>query len=208
MFYRWIQKKFQCASCQLALTLAILATSAAQAITDTPKVTIKTPYGSMVAALYSGPDVAPMHVESFLLHVERGDYNETLFHRVIPNFVIQGGDPNTKSDDKSSYGMGGSAAKFYGIGNTDDPTSWKLPAEFNNKSHKKGTLSMARAQDVNSAGSQFFICLSDLPHLDGQYTVIGEVVEGFGVLDAIAQLQTDARDVPTQPVTMELSVTD
>ena len=110
---------------------------------------VSTRYGDMVLEFY--PDVAEKHVDSFLTHARNGYFNGTTFHRVIPGFVIQGGDPNSKSDDRSKHGMGGHAANFYGVGNEEDSNSWMLPAEFNSRPHLTGTLSMARSQSPNSA---------------------------------------------------------
>ena len=90
---------------------------------------ITTQYGDMVVDFFD--QAAPMHVESFKAHAKSGYYNGTIFHRVIPGFVIQGGDPNTKGDDKSRYGMGGNAGKYFGQGVENDSTTWNIPAEFN-----------------------------------------------------------------------------
>lgn len=163
---------------------------------------ISTQYGDMVVEFFE--DVAPKHVESFKTHAENGYYNGTIFHRVIPGFVIQGGDPNTKSDDKSKYGMGGHAANYYGIGIEDDSTTWNLPAEFNDIKHAHGILSMARAMDPNSGGSQFFVCAGDIAHLDGQYTVFGQVIEGNQIIDQIVNLPRDGRDNPETRVEMQV----
>jgi len=103
--------------------------------------------------------VAPGHVKNFIDLANKGFYNGTTFHRVIPKFMIQGGDPNSKNPDRSSHGMGG--------------PGYKVKAEFNSKPHKRGVLSMARANDPDSAGSQFFICVADSHFLDWQYTAFG-----------------------------------
>ena len=118
--------------------------------------------------------------------------------------MIQGGDPNTKGDNKASYGTGGHAAKYYGIGNEDEPTSWNLPAEFNDINHVRGILSMARSNSPNSGGSQFFICAAPAPHLNGAYTVFGQVVQGDQVIEQIVNLPRDARDNPNRRVTMKV----
>ncbi|MCX8028145.1 MAG: peptidylprolyl isomerase, partial [Thermodesulfovibrionales bacterium] len=120
---------------------------------------IETRFGSMELRFF--PDVAPNHVDNFITLAKKGFYDGTTFHRVIPGFMIQGGDPNSKNPDRSKHGMGG--------------PGYTIKAEFNNKPHKRGTLSMARAMHPDSAGSQFFICVADTPFLDGQYTVFGEV---------------------------------
>lgn len=161
---------------------------------------IKTRFGDMVVAFF--PDAAPQHVESFKLHAQSGYYDGTTFHRVIPGFVIQGGDPNSSDDDRTNDGTGGAAARFYGIGDPDDSTTWCLPAEFNDRPHQRGALSMARAQDPNSAGSQFFICVADVRRLDHNYTVFGEVVEGLSVADKIVNTPRDINDNPKEPVPM------
>ena len=112
-------------------------------------------------------ELAPETVRSFLKLAKSGFYNGTLFHRVIPGFMIQGGDPNTKNSDKSMWGQGG--------------PGYNLKAEFNSRSHLRGIVSMARAVDPDSAGSQFFIVTSDSTFLDKQYTVFAEVTEGMEV---------------------------
>lgn len=165
---------------------------------------VSTRYGDMVLEFY--PEVAEKHVDSFLTHARNGYFNGTTFHRVIPGFVIQGGDPNSKSDDRSTHGMGGHAANFYGIGQEDDSNSWMLPAEFNSRPHLTGTLSMARSQSPNSAGSQFFICAGPTPQLDNQYTVFGQVVEGLDVIQKIVNSPRDRRDNPKDKVEMNVSV--
>ncbi|MBE77497.1 peptidylprolyl isomerase [bacterium] len=165
---------------------------------------VSTRYGDMVLEFY--PDVAEKHVDSFLTHARNGYFNGTTFHRVIPGFVIQGGDPNSKSDDRSKHGMGGHAANFYGVGNEEDSNSWMLPAEFNSRPHLTGTLSMARSQSPNSAGSQFFICAGPTPQLDNQYTVFGQVIEGLDVIQKIVNSPRDRRDNPKDKVEMTMTV--
>ena len=127
-------------------------------------------------------ELAPETVRNFEKLARDGFYDGTLFHRVIPGFMIQGGDPNTKSGNKSSWGMGG--------------PGYSIKAEFNSRSHLRGIVSMARAQDPDSAGSQFFIVTSDSTFLDRQYTVFGEVIEGIEVADKIVNLQRDGNDCP------------
>ncbi|NOJ28263.1 MAG: peptidylprolyl isomerase [Nitrososphaera sp.] len=130
------------------------------------------------------PDVAPKHVENFKKLAASGFYDGTIFHRIVPNFVIQGGDPLTKNvANKSRWGTGG--------------PGWTVRAEFNKTKHSRGVLSMARSQDPNSAGSQFFIVLKDSNFLDNQYTVFGKVTSGMDVVDKIAALSTDRSDAPT-----------
>jgi peptidyl-prolyl cis-trans isomerase B (cyclophilin B) len=140
------------------------------------------------------PDVAPNHANNFIELARKGFYDGTTFHRVIPGFMIQGGDPNTKDHDKSKHGMG-------------DP-GYKLKAEFNDKPHKRGILSMARSGHPDSAGSQFFICVADAPHLDRQYTVFGEVVSGLDVVDKIVGQTRDRRDNPDERIEMTVKVVE
>jgi peptidyl-prolyl cis-trans isomerase B (cyclophilin B) len=135
------------------------------------------------------PDVAPNHVKNFIDLAEKGFYNGTRFHRVIPGFMIQGGDPNTISGAPSTWGMGGSAKK--------------LAAEFNNVHHARGVVSMARSNDPHSASSQFFICVADAGFLDRQYTVFGKVTKGMEVADQIVAGKRDANDRPAEPVSIE-----
>ena len=165
---------------------------------------ISTQFGDMVVEFYER--AAPKHVESFKLHAKSGYYNGTIFHRVIPGFMIQGGDLNTKGENKSIYGQGGHAAKFYGIGKEDNPSTWDIPAEFNDIKHTLGILSMARTSDPNSAGSQFFICAGDASHLDAQYTVFGKVIEGLGIINKIVNMPRDNQDNPINRVEMTVSL--
>lgn len=148
-----------------------------------PWAIIKTKFGDIEMKFY--PEMAPKHVENFVNLAKAGFYNGTIFHRVIPGFMIQGGDPNTKDLNKpETYGMGG--------------PSHRLKAEFNNTPHRRGIVSMARTNDPNSAGSQFFIVVKDSNFLDGQYTVFGEVVKGMDVVDKIVSLPRNSRDLPTE----------
>jgi len=147
---------------------------------------IKTDFGNIKFSLE--PDLAPETVRNFSKLTKSGFYNGTLFHRVIPGFMIQGGDPNTKNSDKSMWGQGG--------------PGYNLKAEFNTRSHLRGIVSMARANDPDSAGSQFFIVTSDSTFLDRQYTVFGEVVDGMEVADKIVNLPRDGNDCPNQEVKM------
>jgi cyclophilin family peptidyl-prolyl cis-trans isomerase len=173
-----------------------------ESIAQIEEAVITTQYGDMVVNFFD--QAAPMHVESFKAHANSGYYNGTIFHRVIPGFVIQGGDPNTKGDDKSKYGMGGYAGKYFDVGVEDDMTTWNIPAEFNDIKHRLGILSMARSQSPNSGGSQFFICAGDVPNLDGQYTVFGQVIEGQEIIDQIVNLPRDGRDNPNQRIEMQV----
>lgn len=144
------------------LTMTTFAAEEAKKGGEKPVVTVEMDKGKIVFEMY--PDVAPKTVERISHLIESGFYNGLTFHRVVPGFVIQGGDP--KGD-----GTGGSGVK--------------LPAEFNNKSHVTGTVAMARAADPNSADSQFYICLAPQPSLDGKYTVFGQVTEGLDVIQKV-----------------------
>jgi peptidyl-prolyl cis-trans isomerase B (cyclophilin B) len=134
------------------------------------------------------PDVAPNHVKNFIDLAEKGFYNGSKFHRVIPGFMIQGGDPNTISGDPRTWGTGG--------------TKENVRAEFNTVSHKRGIVSMARANDPNSASSQFFIVVADSKFLDRQYTVFGQVTKGMEVADKIVAEPRDRNDRPNNPTTI------
>jgi peptidyl-prolyl cis-trans isomerase B (cyclophilin B) len=147
---------------------------------------IETNLGTIVFKLL--PDLAPETVRNFEKLAKDGFYNGTLFHRVIPGFMIQGGDPNTKNGSKNTWGTGG--------------PGYTIKAEFSSRSHHRGIVSMARAQDPNSAGSQFFIVTTDSTFLDRQYTVFGEVTEGMDVADKIVKLQRDGNDCPLQEAKM------
>ena len=167
---------------------------------------ISTKFGDMVVEFF--PDVAPKHVENFQILAEEGYYNGTTFHRVIPGFMIQGGDPNSKDLDRMNDGTGGRAGKFFGIGRENDPESWTVPAEFNDTPHQRGTLSMARSQNIDSGSSQFFICHDNAPFLDGQYTVFGQLISGIEVVDQIVNSERDPRDNPLDRVEMTVSLVD
>ena len=167
---------------------------------------ISTKFGDMVVEFF--PDVAPKHVENFQILAEEGYYNGTTFHRVIPGFMVQGGDPNSKDLDRMNDGTGGRAGKFFGIGRENDPESWTVPAEFNDTPHQRGTLSMARSQNIDSGSSQFFICHDNAPFLDGQYTVFGQLISGIEVVDQIVNSERDPRDNPIDRVEMTVSLVD
>ncbi len=153
-------------------------------------VVIETKFGDMELKLF--PDVAPGHVENFLKLAKSGFYDGTIFHRVIPGFMIQGGDPNSKGSDKSTHGTGG--------------PGYAIDAEFNDKPHVRGTLSMARSRDPDSAGSQFFIVVKESSFLDHQYTVFGVVVNGIEVADEIVSQERDARDNPMERIEVKIRV--
>lgn len=150
------------------------------------------PLGDIVLKFF--PDVAPGHVKNFTGLAKKGFYNGTTFHRVIPGFMIQGGDPNSKNPDRSMHGMGG--------------PGHKVKAEFNSKPHKRGIVSMARSNDPDSAGSQFFICVADANFLDWQYTVFGEVVSGMDVADKVVGMKRDGNDNPLERVEMTVTITE
>ncbi len=154
------------------------------------KAVIETKFGNIELKFF--PEVAPIHVNNFIELAKKGSYNGTIFHRVIPGFMIQGGDPNSKNPDKSMHGMGG--------------PGYTIKAEFNEKPHKRGTLSMARAAQPDSAGSQFFICVADAPFLDRQYTVFGEVVSGMEVADKIVSQPRDRKDNPDERIEIKIKV--
>lgn len=165
---------------------------------------ISTEFGDIVVEFF--PDDAPMHVESFKILANKGYFDSTTFHRVIPGFVIQGGDPNSKDDNRNNDGMGGHAGKFFGIGRKDDPESWMIPSEFNARQHTRGTLSMARSRNPDSAGSQFFICVVDVHQLNGKYSVFGQVIHGLDIVDQIVNQPRDDKDNPLTPVPMIVKI--
>jgi cyclophilin family peptidyl-prolyl cis-trans isomerase len=138
--------------------------------------TIETDAGTMTAELY--PKIAPKTVNAFVFLAREGYYEGVIFHRVIPGFMIQGGDP-------TGTGTGG--------------PGYKLKAEFNDIKHERGVLSMARTNDPNSAGSQFFVMHANSPHLDHQYTAFGRVTSGQDVIDKIANAPKGAQDRPKNP---------
>ena len=157
-----------------------------------PIVTIEmTTGGKMVAELY--PEVAPNTVSNFISLVQKGFYDGLIFHRVIPGFMIQGGDPD-------GVGMGG--------------PGYTIPGEFasngfaNSLRHSRGVLSMARTMDPDSAGSQFFIMVDDAPHLDGEYAAFGKVIEGMETADAIVRAPKDRNDKPIMPQRMKKVTVD
>jgi len=134
------------------------------------------------------PDVAPNHVKNFIDLAEKGFYNGSKFHRVIPGFMIQGGDPNTIGGSPHTWGTGGAEKN--------------LRAEFNSVSHKRGIVSMARSNDPHSASSQFFIVVADSKFLDKQYTVFGQVTKGMDVADKIVGAKRDRNDRPDSPTSI------
>ena len=134
------------------------------------------------------PEIAPITVENFLDLVNKGFYNGLTFHRIIPGFMIQGGDPSGNGTGGPGYSIKGEF-KSNGVNNT--------------MKHERGVISMARAFDPNSAGSQFFIIHKDAPHLDGEYAAFGKVIEGLEAVDEIASVETGFQDAPVKKVVME-----
>ena len=169
----------------LLSTLLLTAVVSAQEIA-----VIETKFGKIEMEFFE--DKAPGHVKNFKDLAKKGFYNGTTFHRVIPGFMIQGGDPNTKSDDRATHGMGG--------------PGHSIQAEFNDTPHKRGILSMARSQDPNSAGSQFFIVVKKSSFLDGKYTAFGKVLSGMAVADQIVNAPRDKRDNPDERIEMKVKV--
>lgn len=149
---------------------------------------IQTTEGEMVVEFW--PEVAPGHVENFKKLAKQGFYDGTCFHRVIRGFMIQGGDPLTKDPAmESRWGTGG--------------PGYEIKAEFNDRPHVRGVLSMARSQDPDSAGSQFFICHADSRFLDRQYTAFGKMIKGDDVLERIATTATRPQDRPVKRMGIE-----
>ena len=142
-------------------------------------VIMETSFGKVKFKLF--PSIAPKHCLNFKKLCNSGFYDKTLFHRLIPNFMIQGGDILTRDADYSNDGTGN--------------PGWTIDAEFSNIKHKKGILSMARGLDINSAGSQFFICFSDAVHLDGKYTAFGELIDGHEVLDLMSNVPSESKQI-------------
>jgi len=153
---------------------------------------LKTSAGEMVIEFW--PDVAPKTVENFKKLAQKGFYDGTAFHRIVKGFMIQGGDPLSKRADDPLVGTGG--------------PGYQIEAEFNERPHVRGVISMARSQDPDSAGSQFFICLADARFLDRQYTAFGKLIKGDDVLGKIGDTPTTAgpggeRSKPTERVVLE-----
>ena len=161
---------------------------------ETARAVIDTKFGEIEIELL--PDKAPGHVKNFLDLARKGFYDGTTFHRVIPGFMIQGGCPNTKDVKaaKSTHGTGG--------------PGYTIKAEFTDMSHKRGIVSAARAQDPNSAGSQFFVCVGDSTFLDRQYSAFGRVVVGMEVADKIVSVPRDGRDNPNERIDMKVRVVE
>jgi len=158
---------------------------------DEKLVVLETNLGTIVIEFFH--DDAPNHVDNFIALTESGFYDGTLFHRIIPGFMIQGGDPNTISGAPSTWGIGG-------------PTE-RIDAEFNTIKHNRGIVSMARSTDPNSAGSQFFIIHNDSNFLDEQYSVFGRIAtqESFDTLDKIAAVEIGEKDIPLNPEQVKIT---
>ena len=173
------------------LVVVLLSTLLLTAVVSAQEIAvIETKFGKIEVQFFK--DKAPGHVKNFKDLAKKGFYDGTIFHRVIPGFMIQGGDPNTKSDDRSNHGMGG--------------PGYSIKAEFNDTPHKRGILSMARSSDPNSAGSQFYIVVKDSAFLDGQYTAFGKVLSGMTVADQIVNAPRDRRDNPNERIEMKVKV--
>ena len=164
-----------------------------------PRAIIKTKFGEIHVKFYS--DVAPKHVENFIKLAKSGFYDGTIFHRVIPGFMIQGGDPNTKNSlRKDTYGQGGPR--------DEKGNPILLKAEFSDIPHKRGIVSMARASEPDTAGSQFFIVVEQSPFLDRKYTAFGEVTKGLGVADKIVSLPRNDHDLPNERIEMTVTIVE
>jgi peptidyl-prolyl cis-trans isomerase B (cyclophilin B) len=157
-----------------------------------PHAVIETRFGEIELEFF--PDKAPGHVKNFLDLARKGVYDGSTFHRVIPGFMIQGGDPGTKdaAAPRERHGTGG--------------PGYTIKAEFNDTPHKRGVLSMARSQSPDSAGSQFFICVADSGFLDRQYTAFGQVVRGIDVADKIVSAPRDGKDNPKERIDMKVRI--
>ena len=201
------------------LALLTVAVAGPAAAAEPSFVRLQTEAGDILLVFY--PELAPHHVDNFKHLARTGFFDGTRFHRIVPGFVIQGGDPNSKDEDPRNDGMGGPTvrdvltdAEWQAVVRANEVLSAKgyaaiegkanLKAEFTAKArHVRGTLSMARSQDVDSAGSQFFICVADAPALDNKYTIFGHVVSGIEVADKIVSAEKNpaaGRDAPAVPV--------
>lgn len=178
----------------VATSLFIMATTFASAGAN-PEFVITVKQGNQVLGdivIRLWADVAPNHVAHFTQRVAEGYYDGTAFHRVIPGFMIQGGDANSKDQPRQTWGTGGHPEK--------------VNAEFSQKKHIRGVISAARTQDPNSYGGQFFICVGDASFLDGQYSAFGEVLSGMEVADAVVASPRDPNDNPLEKISMTIVV--
>ena len=178
----------------VAALLALGMSSVAYAQMDDTLVVLHTEQGVLVMEMF--PDDAPNHVANFVSLTEEGFYDDTLFHRIISGFMIQGGDPNTRSDS-------GASPNEWGTGGPDT----MLAAEFNDIMHNRGIVSMARSANPDSAGSQFFVVHQDSNFLDAQYTVFGRLAtqQSYDTLDAIAAMPTTQNDRPADPPSVRIT---
>src|ERR1700704_4442744 len=188
-----VRMKFSILTALLLSSIAFAAEEKKPMSSANEVAVIKTSEGEMIAEFW--PNVAPNTVENFKKLARSGFYDGTAFHRIVKGFMIQGGDPLTKDPAKESR---------YGTG---DP-GYKIKAEFNDRSHERGVLSMARSSDPDSAGSQFFICLANVSRLDHQYTTFGKLIKGDDVLGKIGDTEvtmsdSGERSKPTKRVTVE-----
>ena len=205
-----------------ALVICISVGSAGSAVAADPLFArLETGQGDILLVFY--PELAPHHVDNFVNLARRGFFDGSTFHRIVPGFVIQGGDPNSKDTDPRNDGMGGPTiaqvldeegtrmlaeinAKLETMGYKGLDGQANLKAEFSDRKHVRGTLSMARSRDVDSAGSQFFVCVAETPQLNGSYTVFGHAVAGMDVADVIVNAEKNpaaGRDAPRNPVKLE-----
>lgn len=188
--------KYSCLSVIFAVVLMVAAGSSNSAESDEksppPTVTISTDYGDIYIKLR--PDIAPNHVKNFLKLVRAGFYDGTTFHKILPGYLIQGGDPNTKGLDVKSYGLGG--------------PGYIIEPELSNVQHIRGTVSMARndEDEPESSGSQFFIVVQDARFLSTRHTIFGEVISGIDVADKIVSLKYDEENMLTERVKMTVKV--
>lgn len=150
-------------------------------------VVIETDFGKVKIQLF--PDVAPKHVENFKKLINEGFYNGLAFHRAVPNLIVQGGDPNTRDKDRSTWGMG-------------DESLTKVNAEFSDRPFVKGTLGAARASDPNSASTQFFLCVAPFPQWDGQYTNFGQIIEGVSNVQVMTMAPTEPDEKLKEKIVM------
>ncbi len=180
----------------LLLAVIMAGSSFAQSFTGKPQYTIEvkradTLMGNIVVEMF--PAIAPKHVRNWDSLVTMKFYDSIAFHRVIPGFMIQGGDDNSKSGDRSTWGYGGSTTT--------------IDAEFSSVSHRRGILSAARTDDPNSASSQFFICIANPTHLDREYTAYGKIISGMNIADSIVKAKRDGEDNPLDKISMFITRT-
>ncbi len=176
----------------LIILIALFIPAAITYGADEEVAVISTKYGDIVFEFF--PDKAPNHVNNFKKLARSGFYDGTTFHRVVPNFMIQGGDPNSKDEDRSNDGRGG--------------PGFTIDAELSALHHDRGIVSMARSMEPNSAGSQFFIVVRESRFLDRKYSIFGKVVEGMDVVDKIVNRPRDNNDNPLERIEMTVKIMD